>query len=247
MTPNIFDSKKQFSKTHYKKKKVSGSRTAQAMISKKTSFRKANTKRTKSIDEYSEIMRQEKPTTSNLVAYAPKPTRVGFDSQLKEEEVILLLRQHPITQWKNVVVTVGAIFAPGLLLSTPFLNFLPIRFHVGFVMGWYLLLIGFVLESFLIWFFNVYIITDERIIDVDFLSLIFKNISSAKLDHIEDITVTTAGFLPSVVNYGTIKIQTAAEKTEFEFDAVPKPNRVVALLNELLIEEEREKIEGRVN
>ncbi|HEX7018248.1 MAG TPA: PH domain-containing protein, partial [Patescibacteria group bacterium] len=111
---------------------------------------------------------------------------------------------------------------------------------------WYLLITGFALESFLSWFFNVYIITDERVIDVDFLSLIYKNISSAKIDNIEDITAETGGAVRSIFNFGTVKIQTAGAATELEFEDVPHPAKVTRLLNELLLEEEREKIEGRV-
>ena len=103
------------------------------------------------------------------------------------------------------------------------------------------------MESFLTWYFNVYIITDERIIDVDFLSLIYQNISSAKIDNIEDVTATKGGALRSVFDFGKVQIQTAAEKREFEFEDVPHPSKVTKLLNELMIEEEVEKIEGRVN
>jgi hypothetical protein len=107
--------------------------------------------------------------------------------------------------------------------------------------------IGFAIESFIKWFYNVYIITDERIIDIDFHSLLFKDISSAKIDNIEDSTASTGGFWGSLFDYGTITIQTAAEKREFEFGSVPHPNKVAKLINELLLEEEREKLEGRVS
>jgi uncharacterized membrane protein YdbT with pleckstrin-like domain len=112
---------------------------------------------------------------------------------------------------------------------------------------WYLMVLGFSIEAFLSWFFNAYIITDERVIDIDFLSLIYKNISSAKLDNIEDIIATSGGALRAIFDFGTVTIQTAGAEVEFDFEAVPFPSRVTALLNELLIEEEREKIEGRTH
>ncbi|MBT7183579.1 MAG: PH domain-containing protein, partial [Candidatus Pacebacteria bacterium] len=86
----------------------------------------------------------------------------------------------------------------------------------------------------------------ERIIDIDFLSLIYKNVSAAKIDKVEDITAVTSGVAQSIFDYGTVHIQTAAEKSEFEFEDVPHPNRVTQFLNEMLVEEEKEKIEGRV-
>lgn len=201
----------------------------------------------KHVDEYSEIMRKEQPSKNPLKAFAPKPLYLTFDSQLDEEHIILLLRRHPVTQVKKILILIFGFFFIFLLSSTPIIRFLPANYQLAVIIGWFLLLIGFALESFLVWFFRVYIITDERIIDVDFLTLVYKNISSAKIDNIEDITAQTSGVLASVIDYGTVFIQTAAEKTEFEFEDVPQPSKVVALLNELLLEEEREKIEGRVN
>lgn len=227
MTPDVFDANK---KKTVKKKRSKQVRDGQCKV-----------------DEYSEVMRAEKPSINPLNAFAPKPKHTTFDTQQSEEEVILLLRRHPITQLKQVLISLAIAAFPFIVGASPFLDFLPARFQFAMTVGWYLILVGYVFESFLLWFFNVYIITDERIIDVDFLSLIYKDVSSAKIDNIEDVTASTGGFLASVVNYGTIKIQTAGEKTEFEFEDVPQPAKVTALLNELLLEEEREKIEGRVN
>lgn len=199
------------------------------------------------VDEYSETMRAEAPTENPLAAFAPKPKSIFFDSQLSDEKVILLLRQHPITQVPWVLGAIGLALLPFLFRVMPLVDALPWRYQLAGLVGWYALVFSFILESFLMWFFNVYIITDERIIDVDFLSLIYKNISAAKIDNIEDITSTTGGTLRSLFNYGTITIQTAAATNEFEFEDVPQPAKVTAVLNELIVEEEREKMEGRVN
>ncbi len=103
------------------------------------------------------------------------------------------------------------------------------------------------IESILSWYYNLYIITDERLIDVDFYSLIYKSVSEAKLDKIEDVTATTAGVFGAMFDFGTISVQTAAEKREFELGSVPHPAKVTKFLNELILEEERERNEGRVS
>ncbi|MGD9129334.1 MAG: PH domain-containing protein [Candidatus Woesebacteria bacterium] len=200
----------------------------------------------KHVDEYSEILRKEKPETNHLKSFVPKPEKVFFDSQLDQEKVILLLRSHPITLVKKFLIAAVIFFLPILMLGSGMLDFFPWRYKLAASIMIYLVLVGFLIESFLMWFFSVYIITDERIIDVDFLSLLFKNISSAKIDNIEDITSATGGFLASMVDYGTVYIQTAGESRELEFENVPQPAKVTAILNELILEEEQEKIEGRV-
>lgn len=201
------------------------------------------------VDEYSEVLRQETATSGNAFqAWLPKPHKVFFDTQMSDEHVLLLLRRHPITQVPWILSAIGLALLPFLVAAVfPVIQFLPVRYIMAALIGWYALVFSFGFESFLMWFFNVYIITDERIIDVDFNSLIYKNISTAKLDNIEDITSTTGGAIRSIFDFGTIKIQTAAANAELEFEDVPHPAKVTSVLNELLLEEEREKLEGRVN
>lgn len=214
----------------------------------------ASEKKKKSIDQhkknpkdYSQVMRENHHSVNPLDAFAARPTNTTFDSQLDNEDVLLLLRQHPITQIKWIFIILGLALVPFLLSYIDFWQLMPLKYQFFSMIFWYLLVSGIALEAFLSWFYNVYIITDERVIDVDFLSLIYKNISAAKLDNIEDITATTSGAFAAIFDYGTVKIQTAAEVTEFEFANVPHPAKVTTLLNELLQEEELEKIEGRVN
>jgi hypothetical protein len=201
----------------------------------------------RNVDEYSETMRDEKSSNGVFKSFLPKPEKVFFASQHREETVLLLLRRHPITQVPWILAAIVLALLPFLFSSVGLLDFLPANFQLAATVGWYLLIISFVLESFISWFYNVYIITDERVIDVDFVNLLYKNISSAKIDAIEDITTISGGVLSSVFNFGTIKIQTSAAVTEFEFEDVPQPAKVTAFLNDMMVEEEREKIEGRVN
>ena len=157
-----------------------------------------------------------------------------------------MLRQHVVTQVKWVAIVVVMIMLPILFSVSEIFSFLPSRFQFASLLGWYLLTTGFALESYLKWFYRVYIVTDERIIDVDFISMIYKDISTTKIDKIEDITSLTSGFFSSIFDYGTIIIQTAATKQELCFENVPKTSKVTALLNEMILEEELEKFEGRV-
>ena len=199
------------------------------------------------VDEYSEVMRKETPSTGVLSAFMPKPVAVYFDNQDSSENIVLVLRRHPLTLVKSFLITLVMIFLPSLLSAVGMFDFLPGRFQMASIILWYLVTFGFIFEVFLSWFFSVYIITDERIIDVDFISLIHKDISSAKIDKIEDVTAVTGGALQSMFDFGTINIQTAGAKVEINFEHIPHPSRVTKLLNELMLEEEREKIEGRVN
>lgn len=198
-------------------------------------------------EKYSSVLRESNSSNSPMAAYCPKPIGVGFDIQHDEEPVLLLLRQHPIVNLPWIFLTLFLVIAPIILLPViPFLDFLPGNYRFVAVLGWYIMVFGYALEQFLVWFFNIYIVTDERVIDYDFYNLLFKRVSEAKIENIEDITTSNNGLLQSVVDFGDIRIQTAAEIPEIEFERVPHPNLVAKFLSEMLVQEEQERIEGRV-
>ena len=105
---------------------------------------------------------------------------------------------------------------------------------------------AYILESFLTWFFNVYIVTDERIIDIDFYNLIYKEVSDANIDKIQDVTYKMGGVIRTLFNYGDVLIQTASEVPNFDFLAVPKPDMIARVLQDLRMEEQQELVEGRI-
>jgi membrane protein YdbS with pleckstrin-like domain len=158
--------------------------------------------------------------------------KISGDFKEKEEEVVLLVRSHPITQISWIIngvfiflilLAFNYIFFP--YISPPqqiFINFFTVIFIFSY--WWF---------NFLSWYFNVGIITNKRIIDIDFYGLIYKEITSAKLEKIEDITVKAGGFLPSIFNFGNIFIQTAGTEINIEFINIPFPNKVRDLINNL--------------
>lgn len=182
-----------------------------------------------------------------LSPFAFLPKDVDFETRNKGEKVVLLLRRHPITNLRWIIISILMAIAPIFLNFFPILSFMPSNFRFVAVLGWYMIIFAFVFESFLSWFFNVNIITDERIVDIDFVNLIYKEISDADIDKIQDVNVRVGGVIRTMFNYGDVYIQTASEKPNFEFLAVPDPERVVKILQELRIEEKQEELEGRVS
>lgn len=197
--------------------------------------------------DYSEVLRHEKPSNGTFSAFFTMPSDVMFESQHPEEKILMVLRQHPIVTVPAIVIGIALLLAPFLVFPIlPFFQFLPSQYGFFTMVAWFMFVAIYFFETFLSWYFNLYVITDERIIDIDFYSLVYKAVSEAKIERIEDVTATSGGFFAALFNYGTITIQTAAEKREFEFVSVPQPAKVTKFLNELILEEERERAEGRV-
>lgn len=196
--------------------------------------------------QYSEVIRTAKSDTGMLPAFLITPKNVFFDAQDENEKILLLLRKHIITNVPWVVAVIIGLAMPILFTYIPAFLLLPDRFQIVTIIIWYLLVFGYALEAFLGWYYHVFIITDERIIDYDFYSLLYKRVSKAKIDRIEDVTYEMGGILQNIFHFGYVFIQTAGQEREFQFESIPNPGLVAKLLNELMLEEEREKIEGRV-
>lgn len=172
---------------------------------------------------------------SRFSAFWQYPEKVDFETKEKDEKVILLLRQHPI-------VNVGWILLAFLMLTVPtiigmlgvFSSFPP-KFKLIIDLTWYLITFVFIMENFLDWFFNIYIVTNLRIVDIDFVNLIYKEVSDANIDKIQDVSYNMGGVGRTVFNYGNVIIQTAAEIEEFDFEAVPNPAKVAKIIEDLMI------------
>ncbi len=186
------------------------------------------------------------PKKGIFSSFIPKPKNIRFETQEELEKVLLLLRRHVITNAPWILTAIVLVIIPFFYSFFPFLDFLPARYFPFLIVGWYLLIVGFVFEKFLLWFYNIYIVTDERIIDVDFYHILYKVISDAKIDKIQDVSYEQKGIFQAFFNYGDILIQTAAEKTQFVFESIPNPDEVVTVINFLIAEEEQEVIEGRI-
>jgi len=184
-------------------------------------------------------------TTNPLAAFTVHPHNLRFETQSADEEIILLLRQHFVT-------LVPSVFLFSLMALMPFwipvivgvfsldLSVIPMGFLFVGVLVWYLLTFGLVLEKFLNWYFNVYIITTERVVDVDFISLLYKQVSEAQIAKIQDVTYTMGGLARAVFDFGDVMIQTAGETPNFDFMAVPHPDKVAKVISDLKLKDEQE-------
>lgn len=200
----------------------------------------------KKIGELNEGDIEQAHLKNPLSSFFYLPDSIHFLNQDPEEKVVLFLRRHPITNFGAIVISLLLFLAPTTLGNFALFDILPPQYKVVFSLLWYLIAIAYVYEEFLDWFFSVFIVTDERVIDVDFVNLIYRQISTAEIDKIQDLTVQAGGATMAFFNYGNLFIQTAAEVENIEFERIPQPDKVSKIIRNLMIQEEQEKIEGRV-
>jgi uncharacterized membrane protein YdbT with pleckstrin-like domain len=180
-----------------------------------------------------------------LTSFVSFPNKVCFETQDDSEQVILFLRQHPIVNLPWIMMTILMLTLPSVFIFFPPYAALPANYQFVITMGWYMFVFGYTLAKFMGWFFNIYILTDERVVDVDFQNIFFRKISTAKTEEIQDVNVQSSGSFETFFGYGSIFVQTAAEVSQFEFLYIPNPDKVGKIINQLIDLEEQEKLDGR--
>ena len=87
-----------------------------------------------------------------------------------------------------------------------------------------LYIMALLLFLFLVWmdqYLDMWIITTERIIDIEQNGLFSRDISEIPIKHVQDVTIEVHGLIETFLRFGTIRIQTAGER-EFKINFVPK-------------------------
>lgn len=163
-----------------------------------------------------------------------------FAGEDDDETIIYVFRRSFITNFDWMLVAVFLLFTPAIVgaiieygVQDPSKIVTP---ELAFVLSSFLYLFTFLYAflNFVNWFFNIYIITNKRIFDLDFVGFLYKNTSEAPLTSIEDVTSTVSGTLRFLFNYGSVYVQTAAERREFEFHDVSDPAKVRDLISDIV-------------
>lgn len=165
----------------------------------------------------------------------------------QDEKIIKLLHRH----WFNILEQYFVIFIMALLLVGSFFfipsfsNYLDYESNlplVFFLESTFLLFIW--IYVFFVWidyYFDIWIVTSKRIINIEQKGLFVRQVSELKLERIQDVTTDVYGFLPTMLNFGDVQIQTAAEEEHFVFRQIPNPYGIKNLIMGLQKNAEREE------
>lgn len=177
----------------------------------------------------------------SLAAFCINPGNFSFHAQDPDEKILLVLRRHFMTNISWIFFTFIfsiiplSLFFLGISLFE-FLNIsLSSKVIALFAIIYYLILFTYALLNFLDWFYNVTILTDIRIADIDYSGLLYHNVAITKLSQIEEVNYTKTGFLRSLFNYGDVYAQTEAATIDtFDMLAVPQPEKIANFISDLI-------------
>lgn len=166
--------------------------------------------------------------------------------KLPNEEVVHIIRRDMFVLLVKIFFSAVLVVLPALLFYVlvnfiyPYIleNYIAYTILVLCTSFYYLFVWLFSFFSFIDYYLDIWIITNERIIDVQQKGFFARTISEQRLYRIQDVTSDMTGFLPTVFKFGDVHVQTAGAKTRFYFHQVPNPDDV---RNEIISLAERSK------
>lgn len=105
--------------------------------------------------------------------------------------------------------------------------------HELFLFTESLFLLGIWVFGFLIWidyYFDIWIITSQRIINIEQQGMFSRRVSELNYAKIQDVSTEVQGFIPTVINFGDVEVQTAGEEGNFVFRTVSDPYAIKNLI-----------------
>lgn len=105
-------------------------------------------------------------------------------------------------QNRNAVMDVGAVVLLFLAALSAIYSFIASRVYWG----------------------NTWVVTSDSLTQVTQTSLFNRQSSQLSLGNLEDVTAEQNGILAHMFNYGLLKVETAGERSKFQFSFCPNPN-----------------------
>lgn len=172
-------------------------------------------------------------------AFYDHPTGIQFADQEDDEVIELFLRQHWVTNVSWIFLTVVGFLLPLVVFSQPIIvTFvrslqIPSEILLSSLILWYVFILAYAIERVMHWYFNIYILTNQHLVDVNFHNLMSRDKVEVRLDDVQSVKSHVIGILGSLFHFGDLIIETAAERQNLSFTAVPKPDFVAERIQDL--------------
>ncbi len=153
--------------------------------------------------------------------------------QKSYEKIEFFLRRHPITFVPILFLFIILILVPVViyfLINNLFPQLLtgeiayPIL--VLFASLYCLSIYLFFYAQFIDFYLDLWIVTNDRIVDIEQHGLFSRTTSELDLYRIQDVTVNVNGFFPTIFKFGNVTVKTASSNSDIIFKNIPNPNQV---------------------
>ncbi len=146
-----------------------------------------------------------------------------FKQNLREgEEPILLLRQH----WASFLWPVcRTVICFGVTI--PFLSYIFTYSWLAIaVIVWWAVSVVWLIISWFTWYFNLTLVTSQRIIDIEQRGMFLRRVREAPHAWIVEVTFEIKGLLATLFGYGNVYVNLGGDKKPICIEAVETPEIV---------------------
>ena len=170
------------------------------------------------------------------------PKGLNFHGKEQGEEVVLVIRSHWIIYLPQMLLILLVLALPWIIVGISSTILHNVTIFLSLLITAFLIALSIAVSSILKWYYNVNIITDQRVIDLDFPNIMAHSMSEAQLEKIEDVTHKQLGILGSFFDVGSVYIQTAGTAQNIEFTNIPRPRDVQDILIDMLESKQKGEI-----
>ncbi|MFH0912639.1 MAG: PH domain-containing protein [Patescibacteria group bacterium] len=172
-----------------------------------------------------------------MIGNGPHQFKKDFPNQKSNEKTILILRKHWfILAWpffKGVLFIIAAIFLLSVgkvgfyVFNSAWLTFL----YLAWVVFW----ASSLLYEYLNWYRDRFVITNQRVVNVDQKSVFQRRVSEVELDKIQDIAHEINGVVATALDFGNIIISSAGSDN-IELRDIAQPAEIQDVISKLVKE-----------
>jgi hypothetical protein len=168
-----------------------------------------------------------------------------------DEKILYNVRRHWIFIWLDIHLVVFYFFVlaiPVWLIQyfdwVPTLNIFGVNLYSlldVLVYMWAIFCWLLIAEKFTDYALDFWVVTNKRVIDSELVQLFQRRLATLELRDIEDISVETTGFFSSYFSFGSLKVQTAGARNEFDMQQIANPELVQRIIFEAKLADEKEQ------
>ncbi len=143
-----------------------------------------------------------------------------FDSQHEDEEVLMLFRRHPVVMRKGLLAILAMLLVGMIPVSIwptnlKLLWLIPASLVLGSVVMFY---------YWIGWYFSVFIVTDQRLVQISQKGLFDRSFVDVGLSKIQNINYQVSGIQETILGFGTILVQTFVG--DLVIDRIHRPQEI---------------------
>lgn len=159
-------------------------------------------------------------------------SRNSFEGQLPDEKTLKVIRMHwfalvseGLMLFFAVVPLLGLLVASSYMPTAELSNFTLFIVSMFFLYWWY-----WVFFTATMYYLNVWVITDHRVISSQQVGLFKRNVAELYLAKIQDVSVNVEGFFQTFLDFGDLEVQSAGAEKKFRLRSIQNPIEVKELI-----------------